>query len=293
MADKVYVDNNEATEAWNTILFDRFSEYRHVFVGALTQFSDVAIEANPPKVGDRVADIGCGFGDTARALAAIVGPEGHVTGIDAAERFIETSIEEARAEGVENVDFVVADPEVEMPGGPYDYVFARMGTMFFANPVKAMRNVRAAMAPGGELNLVVWRRKVFNEWMFRAEEVVDRHVPKPDAEESDALTCGPGPFSWGNADTASDILKYAGFQDVALRRIDIEMLQGGDADEAVGVSFALGPAAETMRLAGDDAERVRPDIERDLLALAEEYKQPDGRIVTPASAWAITARVPA
>jgi hypothetical protein len=26
MADKVYVDNDEATTAWNTVLFDRFSQ---------------------------------------------------------------------------------------------------------------------------------------------------------------------------------------------------------------------------------------------------------------------------
>ncbi len=290
MADKVYVDNDEAVAAWDTVLFDRFSEYRHIFVTALSQFSDVAIPAAPPQAGDRIVDIGCGFGDTARQLALVAGPESHVTGIDAAARFIGKSREEAAAAGIENVEFVVADVEAEVPGGPYDYAFARMGTMFFANPVAAMRNVFGALRPGGVLNMVVWRRKLDNEWMFRSEEVVDRHVPKPDAEESDALTCGPGPFSMANADTVSDILKHSGFEDIALRRIDIGMVGGADAQEAVDVALALGPAAETVRLAGDDAVRVRPAIERDLLALAGEYASESGQIVAPASAWAITAR---
>ena len=48
-----------------------------------------------------------------------------------------------------------------------------------------------------------------------------------------------------------------------------------------------------MRLAGDDAERVRPLIERDLHALAGEYATATGTIVAPASAWAVTARAPA
>ena len=165
MADKVYVDNNEATEAWNTILFDRFSEYRHIFVVALKRFGDVAISAAPPESGDRILDVGCGFGDTAQQLALVAGPASHVTGVDAAARFIDCATEEAAAAGVPNVAFRVADVQSEPLGGPYDYAFARMGTMFFANPVAAMRNVRESLRPGARLTKVVWRRKLDNEWM--------------------------------------------------------------------------------------------------------------------------------
>jgi SAM-dependent methyltransferase len=292
MADKVYVDNNEATAAWNTVLFDRFSQYRHIFVVALKRFGDVAIASEPPRAGDRILDVGCGFGDTAQQLAMIAGPTSHVVGVDAAERFIEAAEQEAATAGVENVEFRVADVQTEPLGGPYDYAFARMGTMFFANPVAAMRNVCQSLRPGATLVMVVWRRKLDNEWMQRSEEVVDRHVPKPDAEESEALTCGPGPFSMANADTTSDILKAAGFEQLAFRRIDIDMLIGQDPEEAVAVALALGPAAETVRLAGDDADRVRPLIEQDLLALAGEYQTSSGEIVAPASAWIVSARMP-
>jgi ubiquinone/menaquinone biosynthesis C-methylase UbiE len=292
MADKVYVDNNEATTAWNTVLFDRFSQYRHIFVAALTRFGDVAISGAPPQRGDRILDIGCGFGDTARQLAEIAGPESQVVGVDAAERFIAAAEEEAAAAGTENVEFRVADVQTEPLGGPFDYAFARMGTMFFANPVAAMRNVRQALRPGGTLVMVVWRRKLDNEWMYRSEQVVDRHVPKPDAEESEALTCGPGPFSMANADTTSDILKAAGFEQLAFRRVDIDMHIGRDPEEAVEVALALGPAAETVRLAEESADRVRPLIEQDLLALAREYQAASGEIVAPASAWVVSARAP-
>ncbi len=292
MADKVYIDNNEATAAWNTVLFDRFSQYRHIFVVALKRFGDVAIAGEPPQAGDRILDIGCGFGDTAQQLAAATGPTGHVVGVDAAERFIAAAQEEAAAAGTENVEFRVADVQTETLGGPYDYAFARMGTMFFANPVAAMRNVRRSLRPGATLNMVVWRRKLDNEWMYRSEEVVDRHVPKPDAEESEALTCGPGPFSMANADTTGDILKAAGFEQMTFRRVDIDMFVGEGPKEAVEVALALGPAAETVRLAGDDAERVRPLIEHDLLALAAEYQTAAGEVVAPASAWIVSARVP-
>ena len=186
--------------------------------------------------------------------------KGSVTGLDAAERFIDQADEEAEEAGVENVEFRVADVQAEVPGGPYDYAFARMGTMFFANPVAAMRNVSEALSPGGKLCMIVWRQKLDNPFMFRTEEIVDRYVTPPDPDESDALTCGPGPFSMANADTTSAVLGAAGFEQIALRRVDVEIEYGASPDEAVEAAFALGPAAETMRLAGDSADELRPQI---------------------------------
>jgi ubiquinone/menaquinone biosynthesis C-methylase UbiE len=290
MADKVYIDNDEATAAWNGVLFERFRDFRHIFVTGLTLFSDDALAFDPPDQGDRCVDIGCGFGDTTLRLAELVGVSGHATGIDAAERFIEAAKEEA--EGIENVDFIAADAQSEVPGGPYDYAFGRMGTMFFANPVAAMRNVREALAPGGRLCMIVWRRKLENEFMFRTEEIVDRYVEKPDLEETDELTCGPGPFSMANADTTSGVLKAAGFERIAFRRVDVEIVFGNSPDEAVDAAFALGPAAETVRLAGDRADEVKPLIAADIRALAEEYARPDGVVAGPATAWVVTAQAP-
>lgn len=290
MADKVYVDNNEATEAWNTVLFDRFRDYRHIFVEGLKLFSDDALALEPPSNGDRVVDLGCGFGDTAQELARIVGPYGSVIGLDAADRFIEQATEEAAEAGIENVEFRVADVQSEVPGGPYDYAFARMGTMFFANPVAAMRNVSDALEPGGRLCMIVWRRKLDNPFMFRSEEIVDKYVTPQDPEESDELTCGPGPFSMANADTTSAVLGAAGFEQIALRRVDVEIEFGGSPEEAVEAAFALGPAAETMRLAGDSADELRPLIADDLRALAEELQRADGVVAAQGSAWVVTAR---
>jgi hypothetical protein len=88
------------------------------------------------------------------------------------------------------------------------------------------------------------------------------------------------------------VLAAAGFEQIALRRVDVEIEYGADADEAVEAAFALGPAAETMRLAGDSAAALRPLISDDLHALAEGMKRPDGVIAAPGSAWVVTARRP-
>lgn len=74
---------------------------------------------------------------------------------------------------VQNVSFEVADVQVARFAERYDYVFARFGTMFFANPVAAFGNVRNALRPGGRLNMVLWRRKLDNDGLHRAETIVE------------------------------------------------------------------------------------------------------------------------
>ena len=138
--------------------------------------------------------------------------------------------------------------------------------------------------------MVVWRRKLDNEWMHRAETVVKALV-SPE-EHSDQPTCGPGPFSMSNADTVSEILLAAGFEAVTLRRCDLAIDIGADLDEAVELAMALGPAGEALRLAGDGAQAIRPRIEEALRKALSDFAGPDG-VRAGASTWIVGARTPA
>ena len=283
--------NAEAIEAWNGVLFDRFAKYRHIVAVGLSAHGEEALRTDPPRPGDSVLDIGCGFGDSTQRLGEIVGADGQALGIDAAPRFIEAARDEAAEAGAENVEFEVIDLEVAEFDRRFDYAFARMGTMFFGNPVAALRNVREAMQPGGRLCNVVWRQKVDNEWLYRAEQVVNELVEED--EESDEPTCGPGPFSMANADTTSGILISAGFEQVALRRCDLPYRMGKDIDEAIEVVMALGPAGEVLRLAGEDARRLEPEIATALREALAEFVESDGAVWGNMSSWIVTALAPA
>ena len=277
--------NQEATDAWSGPLFDRFLRFRPYVAEGLGAHGEVAMEAHPPRPGDRVLDIGCGFGDTTRRLAELVGAEGEAVGIDVAEPFVELAREEAAATGVANVEFRLGDVQVADLGGPYDYVFSRMGVMFFANPVAALRNVRAAMRPGGRLTVVVWRRKLDNPWVWEAEQVVEQYLEHPD--ETEEPTCGPGPFSMANADTVTEQLRIAGFEAIELRRSDLSMPMG-TLDNAVDLTMAIGPAGEVLRLWGDRAEEIRPRIASEIGAALKQFETEDG-VRAPASTWIISA----
>lgn len=289
MDSQVASPNQEAIEAWDGVLFDRFVQYRDLMMAGLSPFGEESYRVCPPQPGWRVLDVGCGFGDSTVRLAELVGPEGHAVGIDSSARFIQTAQAEAEQAGARNVTFDVCDVQSGDIGGPYDAVYSRFGTMFVANPVAALRNIRESLTPGGRLCMVVWRRKDDNDWVPRAESVVKSMVTEE--EDSDELTCGPGPFSMANADTTTAVALSAGFEEITLTRCD-RRWSLGDMDQAVGLALALGPAGEAMRLAGDNAERERPRIEAAVRQAFSDLVDGEG-VSTNVSTWIVTARAPA
>ena len=52
--------------------------------------------------------------------------------------------------------------------------------------------------------------------------------------------------------------------------------------------MAIGPAGELIRLAGDEAEKVRPKLEAELREAYAQYVTDDG-VRAPASVWIVTA----
>jgi len=281
--------NAEAIQAWDGPLYDRFVRFRHIVTTGLGAHGEAALRVCPPQPGERVLDVGCGFGDTTQRIAGLVGPEGEAVGVDAAARFIETARAETAEAGVPNARFEVADVQLDPLGEGFDMAFSRMGTMFFTNPVPAMRNIRSALRPGGRLAMVVWRRRTDNPWMYRAQEIVEGIVERP--EEYDEPTCGPGPFSMADADTTSEILVHAGYEDISLRRSDLPILVGEDVDEAIELVTALGPAGEILRLAGDRAAHLHGQVDAALREGLAEFAGPEG-VIAQASTWIVTARSP-
>ena len=282
--------NAEAITAWDGPLYDRFVQFREIMTTGLGVHGDEALALFPPEPGQRVLDIGCGFGDTTQQIAALVGPGGLAVGVDAAERFIQTASAEAIEAGVLNARFVVADVQATPFDERFDMAYSRFGTMFFASPVAALRHVREALVPGGRLVMVVWRRKLDNDWLYRAQTIVEEIVSRP--EDYDEPTCGPGPFSMADADTTSEILTNAGFEHIALRRCDIPIRIGDDVEEAIDLVMSLGPAGEILRLAGDGAKQLHGEVHTALQEGLGEFAGERG-VTAPASTWIVTASAPA
>jgi ubiquinone/menaquinone biosynthesis C-methylase UbiE len=275
---------------WNEVLAPKFIKFKHILVDGLSQHSEAVFPALPVRSGDRVLDVGCGFGDTALKLAALVGPTGSVVGIDCCDAFLDCARAAVRARNLTNVSFVRGDAEIALPTSQFDFVFARFGTMFFANPVAGLRNMRKALRPGGRMVHIVWRERADNPWLSMAKDVVLRFLPPPGAE---AQTCGPGPFSMADEATVRAMMKAAGYDAIEFRRVDAPVLVGKDVKDAIAFQLAIGPAGEVFREAGAEAEKKRPEIEAALAEAIERQKINADGIVMESSSWVISAINPA
>ena len=282
-------ERTEYVDFWNDVLVPKFVRWKHVLVDGLSHHSAAVFPRLAVPEGGRVVDVGCGFGDTAIELAKRVGPAGYVLGIDCCDGFLDYGRRDAAAAGIGNVEFAVADVQTYPFEGDFDLCFSRFGTQFFENPVAALRNMRKALRPGGEMVMIVWRTIDDNPWLGVPKAVVREFLPPPG---EDARTCGPGPFSMADPETVTRQLEIAGFRDIGFERVDAPVLVGSSPDDAVAFQMALGPAGEVVREAGELAERQRPEIEAALKTELARYETGEG-VVMASSSWKVSARNPA
>lgn len=286
------MSNDIVIEAWNTVLFEKFSRFKYLFIEGYASISEEALKRNRYPDGASVLDVGCGFGDCTIQIANSLGDGGTATGVDCASNFIEECKKSADDESVKNANFLVADVEVDDLGGPYDEAFARFGTMFFNLPGAAMKNIRQSLEPGGKFTQVVWRKREDNPWLHAAELCVREIVPVISHEDTDAVHCGPGPFSMAGPDMVSDMLQSVGFERIQFERFDSDICIGRNIEEAIEFALEIGPAGEIIRLAEEEGERLRGKVMEALQDVVGQYARKDGSIWAPSSAWFITAYNP-
>ncbi len=235
--------------------------------------------------GDKVVDVGCGFGDTAMKLAKLVGPTGSVLAIDCCDGFLEFGRRDAKAAGISNITFLEEDVQTYPFEPIHDFCFSRFGTQFFENPVAGLRNMRKSLKPGGIMTMIVWRGIKDNPWLGSAKEVVLRFLPPPG---ENAQTCGPGPFSMADTGVVTKQLEIAGYKDISFEQVDAKVFVGKDLDDAVAFQLALGPAGEVYREAGKLAEERHEEIAQAMKVQLAKHQGPNG-VMMDSSSWKVTA----
>ncbi len=235
------------------------------------------------QVGDRVLDVGCGFGTMTVAAARAVAPSGVAVGVDISAPMIERAI--GKAAGIPNVEFAVDDAQtMASHDPPFDVVISRMGVMFFDDPVAAFANLRATSAVDARLAFACWQSVASNRWLRVVAEVFQPYLSEPVPVPPPGA---PGPMAFADDDHVRELLTAAGWQDVELvdsrRRLTIS---------AVGIEGAM------QQLLNASVGRVVTQLvpaearEQALTALRTELEaHADGDIVTyDGAVWIVTAR---
>ncbi|MEE4453072.1 class I SAM-dependent methyltransferase [Novosphingobium resinovorum] len=255
----------------------------------LAPFGDAALDAADPRPGERVLDVGCGAGASSVDLAARVGGEGRVLGLDISQALVERA--RIVAAGVPGTEFAVADAaEAALPEAAYDLLFSRFGLMFFADPVAALANLGKALRPGGRLVFVCWRAAGLNDWVRLPMGAIAGIVPPSPPPDPEA----PGPFSFGERARVERILAAAGFDRIAMTPLDhaIPFGQGASREEAVedavAMAFDVGPLSRALAHASPQVRgRAAEAVHAAFAARPGEHS-----VMIDGAAWIVTARRP-
>ena len=104
------------------------------------------------RAGMRCLDAGCGSGDVTLKMAAIVGAEGNVLGVDRDQSILRLASQEAERQGLPVTFRRLAADELAEEAA-YDLVFSRYLLSHLPRPQRAVEAMVRALRPGGRLVL--------------------------------------------------------------------------------------------------------------------------------------------
>ena len=279
-----------STTDWNSQSGESWVVYQARLDTMMAVFGQAAIEAAAPVTGESVLDVGCGAGTTSLDLAARVGAEGRVLGVDISEPLIGRA--RALAPQGTPVFYQVADASsTELPKGKFDILYSRFGVMFFDDPTVAFAHMRHALKPGSRIAFVCWREMAENDWVRLPIGAMKGILPPMSPPDPEA----PGPFSFGNRERVARTLTAAGFTDIVIAPFDASIPFGiGDTrdaalDDAVKMTLEVGPLARALTDQPDDIRN------RASVAVRSAFGGcPGGEsVMIDGAVWIVTARNPA
>jgi SAM-dependent methyltransferase len=276
-------------DAWPGDRAERWVRMADRLERQLAPVGDLLFDAAQLQHGERVLDVGCGTGPTTRRAAALVGPQGSVTGIDISPEMLAAA---RHAEGVGDqaapIRWVVADAATwSADDERFDAVISECGVMFFADPDAAFANLARLTAAGGRFCAAAWaersRSPVFELPLSIALAELDRAGVVVEVPPATA-----GPYSLGDGPQVERMLAAVGWTDVHWEQHPMRLPVGGGADpaEAARGSLEFGPTRIVMEGVGDALR----DTVCEALAHAYEDHVENGEVVLEATPVIITAR---
>jgi ubiquinone/menaquinone biosynthesis C-methylase UbiE len=208
-------------------------EYEPLWESQLAPAQSRVMRLASLKPGERVLDVACGTGLISFAAARIVGPGGHVVGVDISGEMVECARRRAQQHVVPQATFERMDAEkLELADASFDAVLCGLGLMYMPDPAQALREMRRVLRPGGRIAVAVWGERKRCGWSH-VLQIVDAEV------ESDVC---PLFFQLGEVGALARLCLQAKLEDVETHRIAVT-LDYADGREACRAVFAAGPAA--------------------------------------------------
>lgn len=271
-------------EDWAGEMGERWLASLGHFEGMIAPIGTALLARAAYAPGERVLDLGCGGGATTLAIADAVGPDGAALGLDIAPMLIARAQERA-ADAGSAARFICADAATaKLDEAPFDRLFSRFGSMFFADPAAAFANLKTMLKPGARMDLAVWANPRDNLWMMEVMGVVRGHVEIPPA-----IPRAPGPFAFEDLGYLETILNESGFSSMDVLPYEgMQAVGGPGATPEEATDFVLASMAVGKVLA-EAGEGARSAARADLTAMFTRHHHEGEGVMLRAKAWLVTA----
>jgi len=278
------VVNTDMSDFWNGDGGRNWMRFQHRLAISLKHFGQQAMVATNLSKGEKVLDIGCGWGDTTFDIARTVASNGYVQGVDISDLILQHAITRLKSSDLDNVSFKCVDAESHrFTLKSFDVAYSRFGVMFFNDPVAAFNNIRQILKPNGRLSFICWQPIADNQWVKLPLDSVAKHfVDAPEINED-----LPGAFSLGDKSKASRILESAGYNNISIEPFKTKLNVGNSIEEAIAFLSNLGPASGVFGnpdIDIDTKNHILNDLRKEL-----NHNQSTEGVELNASTWIVNA----
>lgn len=219
--------------------------------------------------GARVVDVASGAGSQTLLAAERVGPQGHVLATDISETMLRYVRDAARGAGLSNVATrTSAAEELALQAQSFDAAICRLGLMLFAEPVRALKRLHAALRPSGKVGMVVFTTPVANPMMAKPMEVLLRHAGKAPPAPGQ-----PGIFALGATGMLERVCTAGGFVDFEQRIVSVPLRMATAKQALAMMQEAFGAYRAVL---SDQPENVRAAAWAETEEVLEMFMTPGG-----------------
>jgi len=186
--------------------------YEQWFVPALfNPLASLVVDAIQPRPGTRALDVACGTGILARRLAAAIGPNANVVGLDLSPAMIGAARAAAERESLAIEWHVGRAESLPFPDGSYDLVTCQQGLQFAVDRAAAVRELYRVLTIGGSAAVCVWQALDKHPVYAALNAAMERVLDTP------AMAT---PFSLGEAELRH-LLTDTGFVDATITPVTV------------------------------------------------------------------------